>query len=237
MLRAEDDDYTGYVTAAGDVVVLGAMDGKELFKAKLDPARMAKHLEKVNEAILFADRDRFFVMLNRPHEGANNRGGYNPVFTQAIRSVRVNGVMYAFDRATARRLWHTDEQLEDQNISLEQFADLPIMIAANQYQKIAANGNFEGVFMKFVGLDKATGKLVYAKQGAGQGQQYYSIVTDPKAGTIEVLNGSGQRVRFAPDDGKTVGAADGPGTRPTAPGAVRVEAAVPAIAVPLPPKK
>ena len=116
MLRAEDDEYTGYVTAAGDVVVLGAMDGKEVFKAKLDPAKMAKHLEKVNEALLFSDRDRFFVMLNRPHEGPNNRGGYNPVFTQAIRAVRVNGVMYAFDRATSRRLWHTDEQLEDQNI-------------------------------------------------------------------------------------------------------------------------
>ena len=76
--------------------------------------------------------------------------------------------------------------------------------------------------MKFVGLDKATGKLVYAKQGAGQGQQYYSIMTDPKAGTIEVLNYSGHRVRFAPDDGKSVGAADGPkggtATKPAEPG-------------------
>ena len=35
-------------------------------------------------------------------------------------------------------------------------------------------------------------------------------MTDPKAGTIEVLNYTGHRVRFAPDDGKTVGAADGP---------------------------
>jgi hypothetical protein len=226
MLRPEDDDYSGYVTAAGDVVVLGALDGKELFKAKLDPAKMGKHLEKVNEALLFADRDRFFVMLNRPHEGANNRGGYNPVFAQAIRSVRVNGVLYGFDRTTGRRLWHTDEQMEDQYVALEQFADLPVIIAANQYQKFAANGNFEGMFMKFVGLDKATGKLVYAKQGAGQGQQYYSMVTDPKAGTIEVISNTGQRVRFAPDDGKSVGAAEGPKdgltTAPVVPRAVAV---------------
>ena len=57
-------------------------------------------------------------------------------------------------------------------------------------------------------------------------------MTDPKAGTIEVLNYSGHRVRFAPDDGKTVGAADGPKD-----GATTRPAAVPAIAVPPPPKK
>jgi outer membrane protein assembly factor BamB len=193
---------------AGDVVVLNAADGKEVFKAKLDEPRKGKHLEKVNDAMLFSDGDRFFVMLNRPNEGAN-RFGFNPVFTIAIRSVKVNGHMYAFERATGRRLWYTDEQLEDQNISMEQFADLPIILAANQYQKFAANGNFEGQFMKFVALDKATGKLKFYKQGVSQGQQYYSIISDPKTGTIEVLNYSGQRVRFVPDDGKTVGSKDG----------------------------
>ena len=240
MLRSEDDDHTGFVTAGGDVVVLNATDGKEVFKAKLDQKKLGQHLEKVDDAMLFADPERFFVMLNRPLDAAKNRRGYNPVFTQAIRSVKVNGTMYAFDRTNSRRLWYTDEQLEGQNLSLEQFADLPILIAASQFQKFAANGNFEGQFMKFVAIDKATGKLEFAKQGANQGQ-YYSIVTDPKAGTIEVLNYSGHRVRFSPDDGKSVGAADGPkgSERPSAPvpvvgaaPAIRVQIALPAGAVP-----
>ena len=228
MLRSEDDAYTGYVTAAGDVVVVSATDGKDVFKAKLDAAKMGKHLEKVHEAMLFADGERFFVMLNKPHEGPG-RGGYQPAFTQAIRSLRVNGTMYAFERATGKRLWYTDEQLEDQNIALEQFADLPVVFAANMYQKFAANGNFEGQFMKFVALDKATGKLKFAKQGVNQGQ-YYSVLTDPKAGTVEILNYSGHRVRFAPDDGKPVGALDGP-KGPAIPlpgqaiGAVRIQVA------------
>jgi outer membrane protein assembly factor BamB len=208
-LRSEDDAYTGYVTVNGDVVVLNAADGKDVFKSKLDEARKAKQLEKVNEAILFADAEHFFVMLNRPSEGGN-RFGPNAAFAQAIRSVKVNGHMYAYERATGKRLWYTDEQLEDQNISVEQFADLPIIIAASMYQKFAANGNFEGQYMKFAALDKATGKLKFYRQGMGQNSQYYSIITDPKTGTIEVLNYSGQRVRFVPDDGKTVGAKDGP---------------------------
>jgi outer membrane protein assembly factor BamB/tetratricopeptide (TPR) repeat protein len=241
-LRSEDDEFTGFVTVGGDVVVLNVTDGKEVFRAKLDPSKMAGHLDKVNEALLFADADRFFVMLNKPHEAANARGGYQPVFTPAVRSVRVNGHMYAFDRATGRRLWYTEEQLEDQSLALEQFAELPIMLAANMYQKFAANGNFEGQFMKFVALDKATGKLKFAKHGLNQGQ-YYSIVSDPRTGTIEVLNYSGQRVRFTPDDGKAVGAADGAktdgvATQPATPGgvgAVRIEVAAP-VAVPVPKK-
>jgi outer membrane protein assembly factor BamB len=202
-LRSEDDSYTGYVTTAGEVVVLNSSDGKEVFKSKLDDAKKGQHLEKINDAVLLVDGDRFFVMLNRPSEG-NNRFGYNPIFTQAIRSIKVNGHMYAFDRASGKRLWYTDEQLEDQNIALEQFTDLPIILAAANYQKVNANGAVEAPTMKFVALDKATGKLKYYKSSPNQGQ-YYSIVTDPKTGTIDVLNYSGQRVRFVPDDGKSVG--------------------------------
>src|SRR5262245_7985899 len=73
MLRSEDDDYAGFVTTGGDVVVLNAMDGKELFKAKLDEKKMGQHLEKVNEAMLLADKEQFFVVLNKPSEGAANR--------------------------------------------------------------------------------------------------------------------------------------------------------------------
>jgi outer membrane protein assembly factor BamB len=244
MLRSEDDDLTGFVTAGGDVIVLNAADGKEVFKGKLDEKKMGKHLEKVHEAMLFADPQRFFVVLNRPHEAGNARGGYYPAFTQAIRSVRVNGAMYAFDRPTARRLWYTDEQLDDQNVSMEQFGELPIIIAAHQYQKFAANGAFEGQYMRFVALDKATGKLRFAKNGVSQGSQYHAIVTDPRAGTIEVFNYSNHKIRFAPDDGKTVGSVDGPGKpsssavpRPPAPAIGAVVVPGGAVPPPVPKKK
>lgn len=210
MLRTTDNAHTGFVTAGGDVVVLSTADGKEVFKSKLDEKLKDKHLEKVNDGVLFADQERFFVMLNRPSE-ANNRFGFQPIFTQSIQSVKVNGHMYAFDRATSKRLWYSDEQLVDQMIATNQFDELPIIMAASMYQKIAANGNFEGQFMKFAALDKATGKLKYSKTNVYQGQ-YYAIIADPKSGTLEILNHSGHRVRFVPDDGKTVGT-----TTPTTP--------------------
>lgn len=244
MLDSQDDAFTGYVTAAGEVVVLGALDGQEVFRSKLDPAQTGKHLEKVDEALLFADADRFYVVLNRPSEVRKNlRGKVNPVFTQAIRSVPVNGPMYAFSRASGERLWFTDEQLDDQNLVVDQFAELPILIAANQYQKFGKNGQFEGLQVKVVALNKASGKVAYLKEGGGQGQQYYAIQADPRAGTIEVLNHSGHRIRFASADSKIVGAADGPktgtdvATTPALPAVgVRIQVRpLPAVAVPVAP--
>ena len=92
----------------------------------------------------------------------------------------------------------------------------------------------------FVAIDKATGKLRFSKQGGSNGgQQYYSIVTDPKAGTIDVLNYGGQRVRFVPDDGKSVGAIDAgtpKGSEGPLPPAIPGQIAVP-VRVLLPPKK
>ncbi len=237
MLNSQVEGVTGYATAAGDVVVMSAADGKDVFKAKIDGPRKTEHLDKVNDVMLFGDADRYFVMLNKPSEKGQS---FNPVFTQAITSLKVNGAMYAFGKATGKRLWHTDEQLQDQSISVEQFAELPIIMAANQFQKVNANGNFEGQFMKFVALDKETGKLRYGKAGLAQGQ-FYAILTDAKTGVIDVLNHNNQRIRFTPDDGKTVSSAGPTGAVPTTaavpfppvPGNINVRViAAPAIAVP-----
>ena len=192
-LRSENGSFAGYVTATGEIVVLNAASGKEIFKNKIDDAKKVQHLQKVNDALLFVDPEHFFVVLNRPSEGPN-RGGYNQIFSQAIRSVKVNGPMYAFERASGKRLWYTDEQFEGQRISMEQFADLPIIIAATSYYKLAPNGAVESQNQRVIAVDKKTGKYLYYKVSPITGQ-FYSVIADPKSGTIEVLNSSGHRVR------------------------------------------
>ena len=215
ILSTAMEGFTGYASPAGEIVVMNAADGKDVFKAKLDDGLKAKHLEKVNDVMLFGDDRRFFVMLNKPSE----RGQFfNPVFTQSITATKVNGTMYAFAKNGGKKLWHTEEQLEEQNIIQDHFGMLPIIMAASQVQKINANGAFEGQFMRFVAIDKETGKLRFAKNGMAQGQ-FYAILTDPKAGTVELYNHSNQRIKFTPDDGKSVSAVtptagDTPATQP-----------------------
>lgn len=204
MMNSQMEGYTGFVSTNGDVMVISTVDGKEVFKAKLDESVKATQLEKLAGVTLFGDSERFFVMLNKANEKAQN---FNGTFTLSINSVKANGTMYAFNRATAKRLWYSeDQQLVDQNIVTNQFSELPIIIAANQFQKINANGNFEGQFMKLIAIDKDTGKAKFAKSGLSQGQ-FYSLITDAKAGTIEILNHNNVRIRFSPDDGKNVSTA------------------------------
>ena len=206
VVKCDDPNYAGYVSAAGDIAVFAVEDGKEVFRAKVDEAKKVDQLAKVTEAVLFADGERFFVALNKPHEN-NMRFGYNPVFGQSIRSVRVNGVMYAFDRKTGRKLWNTAEQLEDMNVALDQFADLPLIFAAANQMKMNANGGLEGQQQRFAAIDKVSGKLKFHRTGA-MGNQYSAILPDPKTGNIEVITSGGQRVRFVPDDGRPVAASE-----------------------------
>lgn len=218
MLRSEDPNVAGYVSDKGEVVIFGVKDGKEVFSAKLDEKKFARHMDKVETAVLLSDRDRFYVMLNRPIEGVNVNFGYSPSVTPGIRTLKVNGHMYCFDRATKKRLWYTDEQLENQQIILDQFQDLPILLGAHWYNQVN-NGVFVGNGMKVVAIDKATGRTLFRKELGQNATPFHALNADPKTGTVELIR-SDLRIKFVPDDGKPSGALPGnavgmgPGTTP-----------------------
>jgi outer membrane protein assembly factor BamB len=199
LLRCEDPNLTGYVSDKGDVFVFSVKDGKEIFSGKLDAKKMAQHLDKVETGILLADRDRFFVVLNRAID--NNARNQNMLsVTPGMRTLHVNGTIYCYDRTTQKRLWYTEEQFENQQIILDQFQDLPIVLGAHYYNRIN-NGVFEGNHFKVVGLDKKTGRTLYRKE-VQQGGPFHALTADPKTGIIELIRAD-IRIRFSPDDKPT----------------------------------
>lgn len=206
MLRCEDPNLTGYVSDKGDVVVFSVKDGKEVFAAKLDQKNLVQQLDKLDNAVLLTDRDRFYVALNKPFEGNNNFNN-NPSLTPGIRTLRVNGNIYCFDRATRKRLWRTDEQFVNQQLILDQFQDLPIIIAAHWYNRVN-NGVFEGNGLQVVAIDKRTGVALFRKEVAPNGP-FHALNSDPKSGTVELIR-SDLRIKFSPDDGKPSGAVPTP---------------------------
>lgn len=205
------DGVTGYVNNDGEFVVISTVDGKDVFKGKLDSPRRDKHLEKLNDVFLFGDESRYFVMLNK--QPAQRPINYNFIFSQSISSQKVNGVMYAFNKSTGKMLWHTlDEVLEDQQIILNHFGTLPIILAAAHQQKQNPQGFVEQQTARVIAIDKETGAFRYAKSSNYQGQ-YHSLTIDPKTGIVELQNTANYRVRFAPDEGNSVSA----GPQPTQP--------------------
>ena len=198
MLQCEDPNLTGYVSDKGDLVVLSVKDGKEVFSAKLDPKKFSQHMDKVEQAVLLTDHERFYVMLNRPIEN-NANFGYNPSLTAGIRTMRVNGHMYCFDRTTRKRLWFTDEQLDNQQIILDQFQESPIILGAHWYNRVN-NGVFEGNGLRVVALDKRTGSALFRKEVAPNGP-FHALNVDSKNGTVELIRAD-LRIKFVPDEGK-----------------------------------
>jgi outer membrane protein assembly factor BamB len=200
LLRCEDPNLTGYVsTDKGDVVIFSVKDGKEIFSGKLDAKKMAAQLDKVETGVLLTDRDRFFVVLNRAIDN-NARNNNLLSVTPGMRTLHVNGSIYCFDRATGKRLWFSEEQFENQQIILDQFQDLPIILGAHHYNRIN-NGVFEGNHFRVVALDKQTGRSLFRKEVPPQGP-FHALTADPKTGIIELIRAD-LRIKFSPDDKPT----------------------------------
>jgi hypothetical protein len=132
---------------------------------------------------LLADGERYYLALNRRADNdPNNRrvvyySSYSPVRTQNI-----SGAVFAFDRATAKRLWFEPTLFINQNLIVEQFADVPGLVTATQMQDESTN---QGVYRVTV-VDKRSGRIRYLKN-LNQGGNFFGVVSDPRAGQFKFL--------------------------------------------------
>jgi outer membrane protein assembly factor BamB len=200
ILQCEDPRFTGYVSSKGEIVLLGVKDGKEVFSGKLDEKKSAKHMDKVDSAILLTDRERFFFVLNRPLDALENTNYYyDQALNRSIRTRRVDGSMYCFDRNTHKRLWFTDEQFDNQQIILDHFRDLPIILAANFRRRIN-NGVIEENAGNVMAIDKRTGCCLYtSKMMPNVG--FNALEVDPRKGVLELVRRD-IRIKFTADETK-----------------------------------
>ncbi|MGL6094939.1 MAG: hypothetical protein ACRC7O_03930, partial [Fimbriiglobus sp.] len=176
--------------------VLDARTGRRVFDAAVAGRWVQYHLTvkgkfAVVDPLLLADGERYYLFLNRPADAAKNPQIYGHTM---VKSQRVNGGAYAFDRATGRQLWHTEErQLENQSVIVERFDDLPVLIAAAQ---VRDDGSQNFVY-RVVVIDKQLGLLRHYR-GYPQNGFFVSMTTDPKTRAIELWRYD-LRLRIVPD--------------------------------------
>ncbi|HET6572903.1 MAG TPA: PQQ-binding-like beta-propeller repeat protein [Fimbriiglobus sp.] len=199
LLKTTDPESTGVLAPDGTFEVLATRTGQSLFKGAVDPGRVDDHMQTaagvmaVTEPLLLADADRYYLFLNRPPEP-----GAGPVvygYTM-IRSEPVNGVAYAFDKATGKRLWF-HPVFRNQLVLLDRFDELPCIVAAAQVRdKDTGLQQY-----RVVVLDKQSGKLRYNK-GHDQNGFFMTVTPDPKTRAVEFFRYN-LRLRIVPDDGAT----------------------------------
>ena len=144
-----------------------------------------------------ADRERYYLLLNKTPEAGLS---VSPGVAGSIRSTRLHGHLYAYDKTSGDIEWFFD--LTNQYLVLEQFEDLPVVICASYINKFNANGN-ERQLMKIAGIDKRSGKQITDDKWTLAPAQFYALATDAKAGIIELLRHD-VKIRFAPE-GQAIG--------------------------------
>jgi outer membrane protein assembly factor BamB len=217
-IRTGDPRIAGAVDPQGNVTLVDVFAQKSILSITDPNERIqAEHLAGVQEIRLYSDRDRFFLALNKAPEAGVN---VIPYVSNGLRSGRVNGMLYGYDRVNGQLQWYTMEPINTFML-LEQIEDLPILIFAAHHNRFNNRGG-EQMQVKVEALDKKSGKLIFADRPISPNGQFYAMQTDPKAGVIELMRYD-IKVRFSPEGS----ASPAPGAG--APGAPR--GAMPAIPV------
>jgi outer membrane protein assembly factor BamB/tetratricopeptide (TPR) repeat protein len=198
VIRSQDPEYTGVIEKDNTVTIVDARTGDVLFKTLVLP----EHAVSLESANLLADRDRYYLALTRK---ADNGLHWSGAANSSIRSLSVNGPLYALNRTTGKLEWVCDF-VPHQMLLLEQVEDLPVLLFASNYSK-TANG-FEMSKVKVTGVDKRTGKLIFDNE-YNIHSQFHTLRIDPQAGLIELVR-QDLKIQIRSDAAQSVRAAANP---------------------------
>ncbi len=188
VLRSEEPHLAGAVDPKGKVTVLDLRTRQEVLAAQMQP----EHVEKATAVHLLQDSANFYVAVNAPLDANQNPAGQamsNLMPNTGMRSLPVNGALYAFDKVTAKTQWYA--QAPQQMIVLEHFAELPMVLCTSRYQKWAGGVGAPNRFAMWVGaiksIDKRTGKLLLDDDNLPNGMQFHALQLDPRGGKIDFV--------------------------------------------------
>ncbi len=184
-------DAVGVIQPDGTVSIFDLATRKLAVRVtKADDRIVSEHFNSAEEIMLLADRERYYLTLNKAPE-ANLQ--VMPYVINGIRSIRTNGTVYAYDKMNGSLDWYL-ENIENQFMVLEQFKDLPICLFAAYANRFNRNGASQQR-ARVEAFDKKTGKLIF-ERAVPATTQFYAMTTNPKAGSIELLRYD-MKIRFS----------------------------------------
>ena len=131
VMRSEQPRFAGLVEPNGKVHIVDVTARKEIMTGKLsEPAEHSRTVETIH---LLADDRNFYLALS----AAEDKGGEeladvaSPWSALSRRGVPVNGVLYAFARASGEVLWYV--RVKNQRLVLEQYRELPLLFFSSSY--------------------------------------------------------------------------------------------------------
>jgi outer membrane protein assembly factor BamB/tetratricopeptide (TPR) repeat protein len=216
--RSEDPSLTAVIEPDGKVHVIDLKARKEIMTGQM--AEPAEHLRNVQTIHLLADSKNFYLACEAPLQ-ANNANRFanatvqSNVMTQlGMRTIPVNGRLYAFERDTGEIAWH--QLAKNQYLLLDQFQDLPIVLLTSRQQRMENMVPGRGQQFVFsagvMSIEKRSGRMLWAEDNLGHASNFFAVRSDTRAGTIEFLSANLKITHYpAPENaGRAEPAADTP---------------------------
>jgi hypothetical protein len=222
-LRTEDPDLTGVIEPDGKLTVLNAITGQQMLQANVLQGRIkALDIKSLHDPLLLQDKQRYYLALNNPVDGALVAGGViGNNFNNGLRCAVVNGWFLAFEKADGKGMfdkaertwkkgdlaWHSYKPIANQMIVLEQFKSLPVILFSSRYNQLLQKGNLGSRWVTLTqSIDKETGRMIYDPPDllpSNSAPYYQSFNIDMKAGTINMVGFNGTLQHFIDDGRKT----------------------------------
>ncbi|MGL4551459.1 MAG: PQQ-binding-like beta-propeller repeat protein, partial [Gemmataceae bacterium] len=136
LLESEDPDLAGVVDPTGAVKAYNVRTLQPVLTAKMEAA----HVTNVQSVGLVADADHFYLAVNQnpnPMVLMPGNGGLMPNVQpgSGLRTIPVNGQLYAFERAGGKKRWEAEVPL--QHLVVSDFEDMPALFFAARYLKLS----------------------------------------------------------------------------------------------------
>jgi hypothetical protein len=192
VLKSENPALVAVAEPTGQVTVVDVLARRELLKADVGSTYVAN----IYEGLVLQDADDFYVALSTPVQQAVPGGlGMGPQLNFiGLRHHRVNGHVFAFEKATGELHWR--EAVPNQMLLLDGFEDLPMVLFSASYIRPVDPQKPNGAITRVTGtktIDKTTGKLVYRREVQGQRPmlQYHTLKIDRRTGTFDLVGEAG----------------------------------------------
>jgi outer membrane protein assembly factor BamB len=192
VLRSEDPDLVAVVERSDNCkLTISSLSGRqEVFTTTMD----RKDLDRVTDAYLLTDKERFYVAIHKtPDAGVNPWGGPFPNVVNGMRWIPVNGKVYAYDRDRAKPQkndWKAE--VVNQMLVLDQFREVPVLLfTAMQQRPVQIGGVNRGGIQQVAvirSVDKRTGKLLLDKEYPNRGNQFGALRADAQTGRVELIS-------------------------------------------------
>lgn len=209
--NSEDAALTGIVEPDGKVHVIDLRERKEVFAGQMtDPA---ENLKGVQRFALLADRINYYFAPQAAEQNGPVQTSVNNVMTQlGMRTLHVNGMLYAFNREKKVESWYFP--VADRYMILDQFQEVPLIFLTSRTGDMpngvpinVNRGMPAGTWTpRLTTIHKGDSRTVFNDPLPSNGPNFFGVQINARANTVELLSQDYKIVHYpAPPKPKKVG--------------------------------